>query len=262
MARAVCARFDDVLPDRAHLRPGPLAPAAGAGAGGHRGGAGRGAAHHRRPRAARSAGGRLPSAATCRCIGALDPLVAALSRYLGARISTRVGRPARAGQRLFQPHGRPELRHRPRRRPGRRWSSWSRPTWCWCGVSRGPPRPRPASIWPTAACAPPTCRWCPGRTTRERLIELKNPLVVGLTVSPDRLMQIRRNRLRGLNERPRLRPISIMTRCARRSIKARRAFERRGWPTIDVTRRSVEETAAAILNLLSERRTRQRGDVW
>ena len=33
-------------------------------------------------------------------------------------------------------------------------------------------------------------------------------------------------------------------------VHARRAFERHGWPMIDVTRRSVEETAAAIINLL------------
>jgi regulator of PEP synthase PpsR (kinase-PPPase family) len=33
-------------------------------------------------------------------------------------------------------------------------------------------------------------------------------------------------------------------------IYARRLYERHGWPTIDVTRRSVEETAAAILNLM------------
>ncbi len=46
------------------------------------------------------------------------------------------------------------------------------------------------------------------------------------------------------------------------TIKARRAFERRGWPTIDVTRRSVEETAAAILNLLNERRTKTVGVSW
>jgi hypothetical protein len=35
----------------------------------------------------------------------------------------------------------------------------------------------------------------------------------------------------------------------------RRLFERYEWPTIDVTRRSIEETAAAILNLLGERRS-------
>jgi hypothetical protein len=34
-------------------------------------------------------------------------------------------------------------------------------------------------------------------------------------------------------------------------IQARRLFERQGWPVIDVTRRSVEETAAAVINILS-----------
>ena len=42
-------------------------------------------------------------------------------------------------------------------------------------------------------------------------------------------------------------------------VKARRMFERHEWPTIDVTRRSVEETAAQVLNLLNERRTRRLG---
>ena len=44
--------------------------------------------------------------------------------------------------------------------------------------------------------------------------------------------------------------------------KARRAFERRGWPVIDVTRRSVEETAAAIINVLNEKRTHRVGASW
>jgi regulator of PEP synthase PpsR (kinase-PPPase family) len=33
-------------------------------------------------------------------------------------------------------------------------------------------------------------------------------------------------------------------------VQARRLYERQGWPVIDVTRRSVEETAAAVLNVL------------
>jgi len=36
-------------------------------------------------------------------------------------------------------------------------------------------------------------------------------------------------------------------------VQARRLFTKRGWPTIDVTRRSVEETAAKVINLLGER---------
>jgi hypothetical protein len=74
--------------------------------------------------------------------------------------------------------------------------------------------------------------------------------VVGLTVSPDRLIQLRRNRLRGLNE---VRESSYVDSDSVRAetVAARRLFERQGWPVIDVTRRSVEETAAAVINIIS-----------
>ena len=101
----------------------------------------------------------------------------------------------------------------------------------------------------------------PGQEDGERLVGLKNPLVIGLTVSPDRLVQIRRNRLDGLNADHTSDYVDHeMVRDE--TVKARRAFERRGWPTIDVTRRSVEETAAAIVNLLSEKRSRRLGVAW
>lgn len=101
----------------------------------------------------------------------------------------------------------------------------------------------------------------PGQEDGERLTKLKNPLVIGLTVSPDRLVQIRRNRIDNLNANP---SSSYTDQEAVRdeTVKARRAFERRGWPTIDVSRRSVEETAAAITNLLSEHRNQKIGTTW
>jgi len=77
------------------------------------------------------------------------------------------------------------------------------------------------------------------------------PLVVGLRISPDRLVQIRRHRLLSLNE-------SADTAYADEElvraeiVEANRLFARMKWPTIDVSRRSVEETAAAILNLIQE----------
>jgi len=77
------------------------------------------------------------------------------------------------------------------------------------------------------------------------------PLVVGLRISPDRLVQIRRHRLLSLNE-------SAETAYADEElvraeiVEANRLFARMKWPTIDVSRRSVEETAAAILNLIQE----------
>jgi len=90
----------------------------------------------------------------------------------------------------------------------------------------------------------------PGRPPPQDLFELKNTLIVGLITSPDRLIQIRRNRLLSLKEN---RESDYVDSDAVRQeiIAARRLFERMNWPVIDITRRSVEETAAAIINLLS-----------
>lgn len=85
-----------------------------------------------------------------------------------------------------------------------------------------------------------------------RLTELEGPLIVGLTVSPDRLVQIRRNRLLSLNEESHTGYVDL--EAVREEILwARRYCNHHGWPVIDVTRRSIEETAAAILNLFQQR---------
>ena len=90
----------------------------------------------------------------------------------------------------------------------------------------------------------------PGADPPAQLFSLKHAQVVGLTVSPDRLLQIRRNRL--LNLREERESSYIDTEAVREEIiRARRLFERHGWPVIDVTRRSVEETAAAVINVLT-----------
>ncbi|MBA3879938.1 MAG: phosphoenolpyruvate synthase regulatory protein [Sphingobium sp.] len=87
------------------------------------------------------------------------------------------------------------------------------------------------------------------------LFTLKNPLVVGLTTSADRLIQVRRNRLLSLNQSPETAYVDQES-VAREVAYARRMFADNGWPVIDVTRRSIEETAAAVIALVSERRGR------
>ena len=86
----------------------------------------------------------------------------------------------------------------------------------------------------------------------QELYKLKNPLVVGLTTSADRLVQIRRNRLLSLNQQPETSYVD-QDSVAREIAYARRMFADNGWPVIDVTRRSIEETAAAIIQLCTER---------
>ena len=86
--------------------------------------------------------------------------------------------------------------------------------------------------------------------------DLKNPLIVGLTASPERIVQIRRNRLLSLNE-DRTTDYVDDDVVREEIIAAKRLYARHGWPTIDVTRRSVEETAAKVLNLVNDRKAKK-----
>ena len=97
--------------------------------------------------------------------------------------------------------------------------------------------------------------YVPGIPFPENVLTLQKPLFVGLTASPDRLIDIRTNRLQQLGE---VRNTDYLdeTRVQEEVKEARRFYSRNGWPVIDVTRRSVEETAAEILGLLEEHRIR------
>lgn len=79
------------------------------------------------------------------------------------------------------------------------------------------------------------------------------PLVVGLTTDPERLVQIRRSRMRLLQEDVET-DYTDIERIQAEMLAARRLYARHKWPSIDVTRRSIEETAAAILQFLNARR--------
>ncbi len=86
----------------------------------------------------------------------------------------------------------------------------------------------------------------------DALFHLKNPLVVGLITSATRLVQVRRNRLLSLNQSPKTDYVDQEAVKAE-TLYARRMFSDNEWPIIDVTRRSIEESAAAIINLYNER---------
>ena len=83
--------------------------------------------------------------------------------------------------------------------------------------------------------------------------QLKNPLVVGLVATPERIVQIRQNRLLALNADQESAYVDRMS-VAEEIAQSRRLFAQNGWPMIDVTRRSIEETAAAIIDLYKAHR--------
>jgi hypothetical protein len=94
----------------------------------------------------------------------------------------------------------------------------------------------------------------PGITVAPQVEVLAHPLVVGLYASPERIVQIRQNRLLGLKSHQDDDQYIDRKAVAEEVMLSRRLCARHNWPIIDVTRRSIEETAAAVLKLLTERR--------
>ncbi len=102
----------------------------------------------------------------------------------------------------------------------------------------------------------------PGVPLDESQLKYKRPLYIGLTISPDRLVTMRRNRLKANPNDPYytnnayLDPYNIEEEIR----AARRLYAKHGIPVIDVTRRSVEETAAEIMKLLQLRKEREKDE--
>ena len=246
MARAVCARFNNVLPiehiyalvrsqKQLERALGEIAEAPGV------------VLHTIVDQSLRAALESGCQKMDMPCIGALDPLVSILSRYLGAPLSTRVGAQYALDTDYFNRMD--ALSYALGHDDGQGGPDLARADVVLVGVSR--------------TSKTPTCIYLAHRGVRAAniplvpaaplpasLASLNGVPVVGLTVSPDRLIQLRRNRLRALNE---TRDSTYVDSDAVRAetIAARRIFERHAWPVIDVTRRSVEETAAAVLNIIT-----------
>ena len=198
---------------------------------------------------------RMELEARCRaletpCIAALDPLTAVFGRYLGASLTTRVGAQHTLDHDYFN---RIEaLNYAIGHDDGQGGQNLESADVILVGVSRT--SKTPTSIYLAhrgvrSANVPLVL----GAPLPPQLFEVTRPLIVGLLVSPDRLIQIRRNRLLSLNE---IRESTYVdTESVREeTIYARRLFDKHGWPVIDVTRRSVEETAASVINLLNARK--------
>ncbi|MCR9237903.1 MAG: kinase/pyrophosphorylase [Alphaproteobacteria bacterium] len=87
--------------------------------------------------------------------------------------------------------------------------------------------------------------------------KMTDAFIVGLIASPDRIVQIRQHRLLSINAESKDTAYIDKHAVAEEIAQTRRLCARRGWPIIDVTRRSIEETAAAILTLYGAHKARQ-----
>ena len=190
----------------------------------------------------------------CRALGlptiaALDAVTDALEDMLGQQAKARPGRQHLMDEAYF---ARVEAIHFTiAHDDGVGWENWEAADIVLAGVSRTSKTPtsiylanrgyKTANIPIVVESPPPPA-----------LFGLRRPLVVGLTTAPERLIQVRRNRLLSLNQAPETGYVD-QDKVQSEVQYARRMFADNGWPVIDVTRRSIEETAAAVINLLNQR---------
>ena len=76
----------------------------------------------------------------------------------------------------------------------------------------------------------------------------KEKCVVGLTAEPTRLIDVRKNRMSSLKEKH-LTDYTNLNKIEKETLEAKEAFKKYQWPIVDVTRKSVEETAASIIKI-------------
>jgi regulator of PEP synthase PpsR (kinase-PPPase family) len=89
----------------------------------------------------------------------------------------------------------------------------------------------------------------------EGLILNKKACIVGLIADPERLADIRRNRVAIMNDH-KIKDYTNLDYIQKELDESKNLFKKNNWPIIDVTRRSVEETAASILKIIEIKRNR------
>ena len=190
-------------------------------------------------------------------IPVMDPVIAGLERMLGTRAASRPGGQHRMDAAYF---GRIDaINWTMEHDDGLLPQEWEQADLVLAGVSRSSKTPTSLYL-ANRGYRVANIPIVPNRPLPTELFELKHPLVVGLTVAPDRLEQVRRARILGADvagfSASYADPEGIKTELN----AARRLFADRSWPVLDVTRRSIEETAAELMNMLTVREERQRDE--
>jgi regulator of PEP synthase PpsR (kinase-PPPase family) len=190
----------------------------------------------------------------CRAIGIpyvapLDPVTDAMSHLLGQETRNRPGRKHVLDEAYFARID--AIQFTIAHDDGVGWENWEEADIVLAGVSRT--SKTPTSIYlANRGYKTANIPLVPGSPPPANLFKLQHPMVVGLTAGAERLVQVRRNRLLSLNQAPETAYVDL-ERVNSEVASARRMFADQGWAVIDVTRRSIEETAAAIVHLYQER---------
>ena len=188
------------------------------------------------------------------CLSILNPVLALFQSYLGAESTRRVGAQHTLNAEYFKRID--ALNYTMLHDDGQHTDDLEHADVVLTGVSRT--SKTPTSIYlANRGVKTANVPLVPNMPVPPNLERLTTPLVVGLTASPERIVQIRQNRLLGLNAH-RDDDLYVDRQAVAEEIAfSRKLCARHNWPVIDVTRRSIEETAAAVLALLADRRRQQ-----
>ena len=185
------------------------------------------------------------------CMSILDPVLGLFQSYLGAESTKRVGAQHTLNAEYFKRID--ALNYTMLHDDGQHTDDLEHADVVLTGVSRT--SKTPTSIYlANRGVKTANVPLVPNMPVPIQLEQLTAPLVVGLYASPERIVQIRQNRLLGLNAH-RDDDLYVDRQAVAEEVAfSRKLCVRHNWPIIDVTRRSIEETAAAVMALLADRR--------
>lgn len=185
------------------------------------------------------------------CLSILGPVLRLLQSYLGAETTPRVGAQHTLNADYFRRID--ALNYTMLHDDGQHTDDLENAEVVLIGVSRT--SKTPTSIYlANRGIKTANIPLVPGVPLPSQVEHLRKPLVIGLYASPERIVQIRQNRLLGLNAHREGDSYIDRQAVAEEIALSRRLCARHNWPSIDVTRRSIEETSAAVMALLAERR--------
>ena len=186
------------------------------------------------------------------CLSVLQPILNLFQIYLGAAANPRPG-----AQHMLNAHyfNRIEaLNYTMAHDDGQMWGNYESADVLLIGVSRT--SKTPTSIYlANRGIKTANIPLVPNMQLPKSIFGLKKPLIVGLITSPERLVLVRQNRLETLHtmmDSSYVDPVAVTEEI----LQSRKLFTQYGWPVIDVTRRSIEETAAAIIDLYKAHRSK------
>ena len=186
------------------------------------------------------------------CISVLEPVLAAFQAYLGTRSAGRAGAQHALDADYFRRID--ALNFSLAHDDGQHLEGIEEADVVLVGVSRT--SKTPTSIYlANRGIKAANFPLVPGAPIPTELLKARNPLVVGLVASPDRIVQVRQHRVLSMKSDEVADTYVDRANVTEELAASRKLCARQGWPIIDVTRRSIEETAAAVIALLAARKS-------